>query len=400
MELSPQQNKAVNDFAEWFKNPYRPYYLLFGYAGTGKSTIANYIAETIADGQVAYCAPTGKAANVLLRKGCKGATTIHKMLYGAPLPDNQVENLKLKIKEARSKQDLDLVNKLLKELYVKSNNRVMKFVMDDTYNKVNAKLIIVDECSMVDQELGRDLLKLKIPILAMGDPGQLPPIRSDGFFTSEKPDIVLTEIHRQAKDNPIIYLAEQIRNGKKPSLGNYGDSRVMARHNFHTSSVVNKSQLIVGRNKTRQHYNAAIRRFLFKEDAGNILIPGDNLICLRNDYNLNVFNGGIYELRNVIDQFAEDEYSLCMYDKDTDTEFTCDVLTTDLLEQPSELSETELRSYMRVAYGYAITAHKSQGSQWNSVTVIDESCAFRDNKYKWLYTAVTRASEKVTLVYE
>ena len=72
---------------------------------------------------------------------------------------------------------------------------------------------MIDECSMVDAELGRDLMSFDVPVLVLGDPAQLPPIQGGGFFTEAEPDAMLTEVHRQAQDDPIVRLSMEVREG-------------------------------------------------------------------------------------------------------------------------------------------------------------------------------------------
>src|SRR5690606_22173315 len=118
-----------------------------------------------------------------------------------------------------------------------------------------AKLVVVDECSMVDEQLGRDLMSCGTPILVLGDPAQLPPISGGGFFTEHEPDHLLTEIHRQARDNPIIRLALEVREGREIEYGEYGAARVIGRDEVNQDLVLSADQVLVGTNRTRRRYN-------------------------------------------------------------------------------------------------------------------------------------------------
>ena len=162
---------------------------LFGYAGTGKTTLARHLAERV-DGKVLFAAFTGKAALVMRSKGCERASTIHSLIY--------------KPRE--------------------SGEEIPSFDLWDDAPASKAALIVIDECSMVDAELGRDLMSFGVPVLVLGDPAQLPPIQGGGFFTDAEPDAMLTEVHRQAEDNPIIRLSMDIREGRDP-----GARRAMAK---------------------------------------------------------------------------------------------------------------------------------------------------------------------------
>ena len=187
MTWSPQQDAALKAVADWLRRGETPLFRLFGYAGTGKTTLARNIAEGV-DGDVAFGAYTGKAALVLRSKGCADASTIHSMIY-------------------RSRE---------------SDENGPQFVLNRQSPASKADLIVIDECSMVDEELGRDLLSFGQPVLVLGDPAQLPPVKGGGFFTEGEPDVMLTEVHRQAKDNPIIHLSMMVREGGRLATGSYG----------------------------------------------------------------------------------------------------------------------------------------------------------------------------------
>src|SRR6516162_1054001 len=200
--FSPQQDDALRAVAAWLKaKPGRrdtpPLFRLFGYAGTGKTTLARHIAEGV-DGKVLYAAFTGKAALVMRRKGCAGASTIHSLIYRARESGEETPSFELWEEAPASK----------------------------------AKLIVIDECSMVDAELGRDLLSFGAPVLVLGDPAQLPPIQGGGFFTAAEPDAMLTEVHRQACDDPIVHLSMEVRAGRRLAPGRYGLTEVARRGDF------------------------------------------------------------------------------------------------------------------------------------------------------------------------
>src|SRR5215471_7296410 len=194
--FTPHQDAALTAASSWFKaeRGRASIFRLFGYAGTGKTTLARHLAEGV-DGKVLFAAFTGKAACVMRTKGCRGASTIHRLIYKPPESQEAQPSFELWSKAPAS----------------------------------NAKLIIIDECSMVDAELARDLMSFHVPLLVLGDPAQLPPIAGGGFFTEAKPDAMLTEVHRQAQDNPIVRLSMDIRAGKSLAAGHYGDTEVVTR---------------------------------------------------------------------------------------------------------------------------------------------------------------------------
>ena len=170
-QFTPHQDEALNAVAHWLKekpgeNSTPQVFRLFGYAGTGKTTLAKHLAEHV-DGDRKFAAFTGKAASVMRGKGCHGASTIYSLIYRAR----------------------------------ESGEEIPSFDLWYDAPALKAELIIIDECSMVDAELGRDLLSFGVPLLVLGDPAQLPPISGGGLFTEAEPDAMLTEVHRQAQDD-------------------------------------------------------------------------------------------------------------------------------------------------------------------------------------------------------
>jgi len=234
---------------------------LFGYAGTGKTTLAKHLAEDV-DGKVVFAAFTGKAALVMRRKGCAGASTIHSMIYRAR----------------------------------ESGEETPSFELWDDAPASKAELIVIDECSMVDAELGRDLLSFGVPVLVLGDPAQLPPIQGGGFFTGAAPDAMLTEVHRQAADDPIIHLSMAVREGRRLAPGAYGDSQVVRKDELDPDRVLAADQVLVGRNATRRAYNARLRER--REFTEALPAAGDKLVCLRNNRRKGLFNGGLWIVRS------------------------------------------------------------------------------------------------------
>src|SRR5260221_13285443 len=227
--FTPHQETALKAVADWLKakpgkNGTPPIFRLFGYAGTGKTTLARHIADGV-DGEVKFAAFTGKAALVMRNKGCDNASTIHSLIYRA--------------RESGVEQP--------------------SFELWDDAPASKAKLIVIDECSMVDAELGRDLMSFNCPLLVLGAPAQLPPIQGGGFFTDSEPDAMLTQVHRQAQDDPIVRLSMAIRAGHPLQQGRYGATEVVRRDALDPARVLGADQILVGRNATRRAYNARLR---------------------------------------------------------------------------------------------------------------------------------------------
>jgi len=372
MQFSPEQDQALKHVAEWLKKGRSPIFRLFGYAGTGKTTLARYFAETI-DAEVLFAAFTGKAAQVLRAKGADNARTIHSLIY-RPRGEEEISD------ETTGKTSMAPL-----------------FALNRQSPVAQAGLIIVDECSMVDEALGRDLMSFGTPILVLGDPGQLPPISGGGFFTESEPDFLLTEIHRQARDNPIIRLAQEVREGRDIDYGDYGAARIIRRDEVDQTQVLQADQVLVGTNRTRRRYNQRLRELKGFE------LPwpqaGDKLVCLRNDPAKGLLNGSLWKVMSASRESVKPGINLLVNPEDEDRGVAKIKLLKAQFEDPTtEISWALKKRYDDFDYGYALTVHKAQGSQWDDVVLFDESFAFRDTRERWLYTALTRAAERLTIV--
>ncbi|CUX14605.1 conserved hypothetical protein; putative deoxyribonuclease [Agrobacterium deltaense Zutra 3/1] len=374
MLFSPQQDEALKAVSRWLKEGRTPVFRLFGYAGTGKTTLAKHFAENV-DGEVLFAAFTGKAAQVLRSRGATNARTIHSLIY-RPRGEETVED------EETGKTSI-----------------APMFSINRQSPLAKAALIIIDECSMVDEQLGRDLMSFGTPILVLGDPGQLPPVSGGGFFTEQEPDYLLSEIHRQAKDNPIIHLAMDVREGREIMRGDYGTAQVISKSEVTQSLVLEADQVLVGTNRTRRRYNQRLREL--KGFTADYPQSGDKLVCLRNDPAKGLLNGSLWQVMSSSRETVKPGINLMIRPEDDDMDRGAAKIK--LLKAAFEDVETEIpwstrKRYDEFDFGYALTVHKAQGSQWNNVVLFDESYAFRDSRERWLYTAITRAAETLTIV--
>jgi len=373
MKLSPEQDAALVAVSRWLKAGHPQLFRLFGYAGTGKTTLARRIAED-ADGDVLFAAFTGKAAQVMRNKGCTNARTLHSLIYRPRGEKTEAETGELQ----------------------------PAFSLNRASPVGKAKLIVVDECSMVDEALGRDLLSFGTPVLVLGDPGQLPPIKTGeggaGYFTEAEPDIMLTEVHRQARDNPIIALAQAVREGNRPDYGGYGESRVIGRSEIDAEQVLAADQILVGRNRTRHLYNRRIRAL--KGFDSPLPAAGDKLVCLRNSTEKGLLNGSLWRVTSVGTRAGPTLNMLVRTDEDGSHGVSAKIRVAKKMfeDGPEAVAWAERRRTDEFDYGYALTVHKAQGSQWDRLVLFDESFAFRDTRDRWLYTAITRAAEAITIV--
>lgn len=363
MEWSPQQDAALKAVANWLRAGEPQVFRLFGYAGTGKTTLARHISED-AGGDVCFAAYTGKAAHVMRSKGAKGAGTIHSLIYRSRGEDENGPT----------------------------------FVLNENSAAGKAALIVIDECSMVDEEIGRDLLSFGTPVLVLGDPAQLPPIAGGGFFTEVEPDIMLSEVHRQAADNPIVRLSMIVREGGKLERGDYGLSSVIARDRLDPDAVLDADQVLVGRNNTRRSYNIRIRELLGHE--GTTPIAGDTLVCLRNNRKRGLLNGSLWRVDRVRKlRKGLLRFTLSPEDEGGGKANPIVSINPAFFEGTVDaLSMAERRRSDEFDFGFVLTVHKAQGSQWDDVILFDESFAFRENRARWLYTGITRAAHKITIV--
>lgn len=421
---SPEQADAIRGIVEWFnhRTHEQQVFKVFGFAGVGKSTMTGIaIAELgLSSGgampQVLYAAFTGKAALVMSRKGTP-AQTIHSLIYRVSEASEAeidrlkkaIEELEVTIRGMESGQDrnFEIARYAKMELRLKDSYKPGFLLNEDSILR-DAKLLVVDEVSMVNREMAEDLLSFGVPILVLGDPGQLPPIKGEGFFVVGEPDVMLTQIHRQAADSPIIRLATMAREGGNIPYGNYGGGVAKGRLiNVKAEHLFRASQVICGKNATRTMLNNQMRAHA---GHASVLPAGSNekIIMLRNRHDLGVVNGQFLSLDN-IETFDGKIY------------FTAEITTEDGNRIPGQqriytghyedhvgVDPTRMdRDWkmmkrlkpLETTYGYAITGHKSQGSQWKDVIVVDDGFGrTEEQRRQWLYTVLTRAQSGLWLV--
>lgn len=380
--LAPQQAEALALIDLWYRDPSRQVFYLAGYAGTGKSTMARKVYDIVRKvkgrrPRIEIATYTGKAALVLKTKGWALARTIHSLIY------------KLDEQEGDDGEPVFILNR-----------------ESDLYD---ADLLIIDEVSMVGQEVGADLVSFGKKILVLGDPGQLPPIDGAGYFTAGQPDFLLTEIHRQALDSPIIRWATAVRTGRGLSGLNWseGDSQVMKRaftakgskpplHLYSTFGVA-ANQTICGLNATRHVFNAKLRQLEMPGCPAGQPIVGDKLICLKNNHEKGLLNGGMWKVEST-PELMDRAWRMEVTSLDLEgVQCEINVPMEFFTGTAGDLQKSDLFEKDQFDFGYAITCHKSQGSQWDKVFIYNENWAFRENAARWLYTAITRAAKSVVI---
>lgn len=380
MILTAGQENGLKIAVERYKNR-EPYTVIGGYAGTGKSTLVQYIIDALGlcEEDVVYIAYTGKASLVLRNKGCENAITAHRLLYYATeKPDRTYE--------FKPKRRLDY----------------------------NYKLIVLDECSMLSQEMWELLLSHHVHVIALGDPGQLPPIDGDSTILNNT-HVMLDEVVRQAQDNPIIRLSMDIRAGKYINYSTEEkECRIIRPEEVTDRLLIGADQILCGKNITRHAINERMRRIKYGEQYTPGPMNGDKVICLHNEWQSlgsngePLVNGLVGTIDNIILSNGSKLYSPKMI-----TDFTSDNnglyqgIQMDykiFTEKETTINKDNWWKYKKIQrayefdYAYAVTVHKYQGSEAEKIVVFDEWLKDKDHHSRWLYTAVTRASKRLVVV--
>ena len=371
----------------------KKYTVISGYAGSGKSTLVRFIIEAldVDEDDVCYCAFTGKAAEVLRKKGNKNACTLHKLLYESiPKPDGG---------------------------FFRKPKLFLGY-----------KIIVVDEVSMAPKSLIDLLFTHNVYVICLGDPGQLPPIdKNDDNHLLDHPHVFLDEIMRQAQESEIIRLTMKIRNNEPIDYYNGKEVKIIPYSQLNTGILQWGDQILTATNAKRLAINDQMRQLL---DYPNYPVDGDKLICLKNywetfsDNEDPLINGSIGILQNSFKTWREipkitysniKKFDVLMGDlilPETNDIYNLVDMDYKMILTGEKCCDWKL-SYklgkLRQKYGdivpkeftyaYAITTHKAQGSEWNNVVVLEEQFPFDKEEHKrWLYTACTRASERLVLI--
>ena len=288
---------------------------------------------------------------------------------------------------------------------------------------------------MINETVLTDLISFGVKCLFSGDGAQLPPV-SGACPLLENPHYTLTEIVRQAADNPIIQVATLAREGKKIPYGNYGDSVCVIGRNALRGAerkrlFLKADQILCGRNKTRSELNAEVRAYKGIDKEQRLPLDGEKLICTLNDwekpldkderfYLVNGIIGVGQEIKESFDDLATMEFQADFMDESVKTPFDTGIFKDGkyrhlygdravtlsdgtvaheanfaLLHKLRVVSDEPI---CRFEFAYAITCHKAQGSEFDFVIVFDESWAFGEEASRWLYTAITRAKQKLLIV--
>lgn len=449
MQLTQQQQEGLEKVAAWYHNDTTPAdwnpFRWFGYAGTGKTFTAARIPEHLGLQHVVFGTYTGKAASVLRKSLARygvhyPVSTIHSAIY-KPTTSKAARDA---LDEARDelsdmKETLDrckaephnamiirdagwadmmelmgAISEVSESIpQLEANAKRLRFEFNPESEWASADLIILDEVSMVNAKLAADIESFGVPVLVLGDPAQLPPVEGGGYYTDAQPDHLLTEIQRAALDSPVTQLATRVRQSA-------GDNMLgLTSRDMDPASLAAAEQadvVLCWTNSRRWKMINAIRERRLGPKWGpmmvNAPVPGDSIMVLTNNKDAAVFNGELFQVlaatpdalgyRLQVVSDAGQERELLTY---ADGFKGLDAQT---LGKASGLGARGER--VLATFGQAITVHKAQGSEWPHVYVVNEvpqmieSIARRqgwsaalEQARSWLYTAATRASERVTI---
>lgn len=331
IEPTGQQKEALYAIGDWDRNPIKPTFTLGGYAGTGKTSLIPHIRNGLHPNS-ALVTYTNKAAGVLHTKGENDATTIFKLMY------------KLIDEERMIWQKAD---------------------------RLTVDLIVVDEASMVGQKIRDDLESYGVPVLYIGDPFQLPPVKEDSVM--DNCDFTLTEVKRHG--DKILEIATAIREGRKyPDIDQWSL----------TDSQLSDADMVICLSNDRRHQlNQRIRKH--RGFIGDVK-KGERVVAMKTDYDCGIFAG---EMGTLVYTNHSRRYEV-LFDGADDTT----VFTNGYFLRPGENPYAlELKGRGCLDFGYASTCHKCQGSQYDKVIVWEEARA----DARWKYTAATRAVKELTM---
>lgn len=388
INLSPDQSSVLSTIREWFKTAHsqrcedkeitQPLLTFGGYAGTGKTTLISILLNDLnieedLDGRFRHIhimALTGRAA-LNMKKA---------------LDENSVE---------RSNLHYSTIHRYLYKPIVDSKGIIISWEKEPERRPEDISLIIVDESSMLTKEIFDDLISLNIPTLFVGDHGQLPPV-SGNFNLMESPNVRLDQIHRQALDSPIIQLSMRARQGLAIAQKDYSETVRKIQTVEAVEHLVKDGDdfaFIVGTNKARVKLNRSALRYMNYDQY----IPkiGVRVICLKNNYSVSppIFNGQLGAIRDIKRDGIDWAVSIAMEGNGTFE----GAINGDVFNDPKPRVNDPMyhRGLALFDFGYALTCHKAQGSQFQRVFIFGSGFGTRDMRNRWMYTAITRAKEEL-----
>jgi exodeoxyribonuclease V len=420
-DLSPDQRTVYEAMLDWIGSRQGELLTVGGYAGTGKTTLLSLFASETSL-RVAYICFTGRASSILGRKlKAAGVCTTNRSqadderrvtgrwghLFYSPFSTEATYPF------------CGTIHRLVKRAVIDERTEELLGWAEREQLDRHYDLIVLDEASMVDSKLIHSIKNHGVRILAVGDHGQLPPVMGDGSLM-QNPMLRLEKIHRQAEGSPIIQLSRVIReearldrslaDGKHLVFGTVSDLRRRI-----LPELIQQPRLdtafLCWRNATRIETNRTTREYLGY--AGLPPQKGEPVVCLRNYPP--VYNGmrGLM-VDSTVQPFPEEWWVLKARIEfpDEGIEATDYEICRDQFHRPETFkSIDDLKAKgIRVDsmgdagklfdFGYTLTIHKSQGSQFqHAVVIVDWRQNYQDDTIRRLaYTAVTRAAGKLTVI--
>lgn len=424
-------------------------FVLKGYAGTGKTTVISVLVNNLALLQKKYVllAPTGRAAKVIANYSGKPAFTIHKRIYFPKKGKNGGVGFTMQINKFKNTifivDEASMISDMAGEGMMYQNGSLLDDLMTYVYSGENCKLIFLGDSA-------------QLPPIHMD---MSPALNTDELglhFDKEVQHIELDEVMRQEENSGVLHNATRLREALKEHFIDHFTFTIQsfkdivrltdgfdiqdAIHSAYSQNGVEETAFIVRSNKRANQYNQQIRnRILFKESELSI---GDLLMVVKNNYFWLketdeagfIANGDtieVLEIFKIIElygfKFAKVKVRMVDYPNQNPFE-TILLLDTIHSESPSltyeesnslyqavmedyanetanykrivKVKSNEFFNALQVKFSYAITCHKSQGGQWNTVFIEQPYLSNGvDRDYlRWLYTAVTRAKEKLYLI--
>lgn len=440
-----QQEAAMSSAQQWWRTDSRTHspFIWQGYAGTGKTTSIREALNRlqIPIERVALVTPTNRAAKVATEKSGIKAHTLHSLMFktsadeadvlretlygwedahsfmqapGAKVmtegnPDEfrytceiVVSNSKWYYDGNELPEETDGRAKVfdaVREVRIKNIKKKLREIADNGLQIVPRNteelistfdIIVADEASMINADMGRHIGRIGLPVVYAGDPFQLPPVNAKCFWEGKAPNAMLTKIERQRGEGAGIPIAgQEIREGRKIIEGD--GMHIHARNQgiefYDTADII-----LAGTHRTRRRMNAEIRKHRGFTDV--YPVPGEQVVSFSNYRKLGITNGEVYTVKkcrvsgrvvflDVVDPFGKLIEEVPCWER--------------IFRDEGDMDFTD-QTLVKMTYGYCITVHKGQGSEWDHVIVCDDWSKSSPMYPKWLYTAITRASKKCDLV--
>ena len=435
MDLTKDQKGAVGAVSKWHASAGEgSLFVLAGYAGTGKTSSVKALVDRVGldREEVLYAAPTGRAAMILQSKGAKDARTVASAFYEPyDTDDNESRALHwaqaLFPKRALSFSRIatpDLLAEIIKAAEALPPDEFKRISNDyevpppvktvEGYTvrftkrfflkgQDRLRLMVIDEASMLNDRQIEDVLSFGVPVLFVGDPFQLPPVAGDNKLMLRKPDWTLTETLRQKEGGPILDAAHLIRTKHRtPPMGETDGFARMSERDFMEQgglqTLKDADHTICGYNRTVRDLNGMIREA--RGFSGVYPNPGEKVLCTKNHHQSGLVNGLIGTVEKVGPPNARDGgFNL---DALWDDGVSRRNVRADASQFDPQVSDVvwykTLQRHAQIRFGHAATCHRSQGGGWPSVVVYEQPVGRGIDRWRWLYTAYTRAASSLVCV--